>query len=104
MSSCALPRTFLNVSVEQAEYLCNLHCSHHHLDLCDVRDQPELQQHQHLQSRVDLGRWWRFIVLGDPTVRRFGIRDLDMYMLDRERDAVKQWEEDGGKQVGKTIS
>ena len=48
---------------------------------------------------MDLGRWWRFIVLGDPTVRRFGIRDLDMYMLDRERDAVREWEEDGGKQV-----
>ena len=47
---------------------------------------------------MDLGRWWRFIVLGDPTVRRFGIRDLDMYMLDRERDAVRQWEEDGSKQ------
>ena len=27
--------------VDQAEYLCKLHCSHHHLDLCDIRDQPE---------------------------------------------------------------
>ena len=48
---------------------------------------------------MDLGRWWRFIVLGDPTVRRFGIRDLDMFLLDRERDAVRAWEEDGTKQV-----
>ena len=52
---------------------------------------------------MDLGRWWRFIVLGDPTVRRFGIRDLDMYMLDRERDAVREWEEDGRKQVEKLL-
>ena len=42
-------------------------------------------------------------MLGDPTVRRFGIRDLDMYMLDRERDAVREWEEDGRKQVEKLL-
>ena len=57
------------------------------------------RQHQHLQTRVDLGRWWRFAVLGDPTVRRFGIRDLDMFLLDRERAAVREWEEEGTKQV-----
>ena len=39
------------------------------------------------------------MVLGDPTVRRFGIRDLDMFLLDRERDAVSVWEKDGTKQV-----
>ena len=32
------------------------------------------------------------MVLGDPTVRMFGIRDLDMYMLPREREAVTVWE------------
>ena len=32
------------------------------------------------------------MVLGDPTVRMFGVRDLDMYMLPREREAVTVWE------------
>ena len=32
------------------------------------------------------------MVLGDPTVKMFGIRDLDMYMLTREREAVRVWE------------
>ena len=77
---------------DQAQYLCQLHCQHHLLDLCDVRDVPELVKHQELDSRIHLGRWWRFMVLGDPTVKMFGIRDLDMYMLDRERDAVRVWE------------
>ena len=31
-------------------------------------------------------------MLGDPTVRMFGIRDLDMFMLPRERAAVASWE------------
>ena len=47
---------------------------------------------------MDLGRWWRFLVLGDPTVRMFGIRDLDMFMLTRERDAVARWEQEGHHQ------
>ena len=47
---------------------------------------------QKFETQVDLGRWWRFIVLGDPTVRMFGVRDLDMYMLPREREAVTVWE------------
>ena len=32
------------------------------------------------------------MVLGDPTVKMFGVRDLDMYMLTREREAVRVWE------------
>ena len=32
------------------------------------------------------------MVLGDPTVKMFGVRDLDMYMLAREREAVRVWE------------
>ena len=32
------------------------------------------------------------MVLGDPTVKMFGVRDLDMYMLPREREAVRVWE------------
>ena len=35
---------------------------------------------------------WRFLVLGDPTVRKFASRDLDSQISGRERDAVRQWE------------
>ena len=83
---------------DQAEFLCQLECDHPSLDLCDVRRIPELARHQELEDRVDLGRWWRFLVLGDPTVRMFGIRDLDMFMLTRERDAVARWEQEGRHQ------
>ena len=31
---------------DQAQYLCQLHCQHHLLDLCDVRTIPELVKHQ----------------------------------------------------------
>ena len=34
--------------------------------------------------------------LGDPTVRRFESRDVDAWILPRERAAVKQWEESPG--------
>ena len=89
-------RIYHNVTMgqaDQAQFLCNLQCRYHDLDLCDVRQQPELVSHQSLESRVDLGRWWRFIVMGDPTVSLFGVRDLDMFMTRRERDAVGVWEE-----------
>ena len=87
-------RIYHNVTsdqADQAEFLCSLQCGHQALDLCDIRDIPQLSQHQVLETRVDLGRWWRFVVLGDPTVKMFSIRDLDMYMLPRERDAVDTW-------------
>ena len=94
-------RIYHNVTsgqADQAEFLCQLECDHPSLDLCDVRRIPELARHQELEDRVDLGRWWRFLVLGDPTVRMFGIRDLDMFMLTRERDAVARWEQEGRHQ------
>ena len=34
-------------------------------------------------------------VLGDPTVRKFGSRDVDSWILPRERAAVADWEERG---------
>ena len=34
---------------------------------------------------------WRFLVLGDPTVFRFIVRDLDARLLPRERAAVDEW-------------
>ena len=94
-------RIYHNVTsaqADQAEFLCQLECDHPSLDLCDVRRIPELARHHVLEDKVDLGRWWRFLVLGDPTVRMFGIRDLDMFMLPRERDAVARWEQEGTHQ------
>ena len=82
---------------DQQEFLCKLQCSYSYLDLCDVREIPELAAHSDLEDSIDLGRAWRFIVLGDPTVKMFGVRDLDMYMLPREREAVRDWER-GGRQ------
>ena len=34
--------------------------------------------------------------MGDPTVRMFHVRDLDMYMLPREVDAMELWEGGNG--------
>jgi len=93
-------RIYHNVTSDQSDqqdFLCKLQCSYSYLDLCDVRQVPELVDHQDLETSIDLGRAWRFIVLGDPTVRMFGIRDLDMYMLPRERAAMTNWE-NGGRQ------
>ena len=33
--------------------------------------------------------------LGDPTVRKFVSRDLDAWILPREREAVREWENSG---------
>jgi hypothetical protein len=35
---------------------------------------------------------WRFLVLGDPTVEKFAVRDLDSRLSQRERMAVEEWE------------
>ena len=83
---------------DQADYLCNLTCTYPHLDLCDVRTIPSLAAHQDLESAVAIGRAWRFVVLGDPTVQRFGVRDLDSYLLQRERDVVTHWMDRNEKQ------
>ena len=31
--------------------------------------------------------------MGDPTVEKYGTRDLDGLLWQRERDAVQQWED-----------
>ena len=35
-------------------------------------------------------------MLGDPTVRKFASRDVDSWILPRERLAVLDWERDEG--------
>lgn len=87
-------RIYHNVTTNQADelaFLCKLYCDYSYLDLCDVRQTPSLADHADLEDTVDMGRAWRFVVLGDPTVRMFGVRDLDSYLLERERDVVRDW-------------
>ena len=50
-------RIYHNVTqdqADQAQYLCQLYCNHQILDLCDVRDIPELVKHQvkHLSVKI----------------------------------------------------
>ena len=89
--------------------LCGLYCSTGHVDLCDTRHIPGLGD---LNTQHPVGRLWRFQVtersfrldltasspqpLGDPTVRRFESRDVDAWILPRERAAVSQWEQSPG--------
>ena len=35
---------------------------------------------------------WRFLVMGDRTIEKFAIRDLDSSLTSRERAAVDEWE------------
>ena len=93
-------------------HLCKLYCSHQHVDTCDTRSLPS---EGNLNLRYPVGRMWRFQVrltrrsarqevastvslqpLGDPTVKRFLSRDMDSWILPRERAAVKQWEDNPG--------
>ena len=94
-------RIYHNVTTTQVDelaFLCNLHCTHSYLDLCDIRTVPALAAHKDLETTIDMGRAWRFVVLGDPTVRFFGVRDLDSFLLQRERDVVTEWVRKGDKQ------
>ena len=94
-------RIYHNVTTTQVDelaFLCNLHCTHSYLDLCDIRTVPALAAHKDLETTIDMGRAWRFVVLGDPTVRFFGVRDLDSFLLQRERDVVTEWMRKGDKQ------
>lgn len=75
-----------NVTVEDNEAfstLCHLYCHYEHVDLCDIRELPDV-------SDVN-GMFWRFQPLGDPTVAIFASRDTDSYLSEREVAAVHQW-------------
>ena len=87
-------RIYHNVTSEDTESLevfCELHCNYSFIDLCDTRDLPGIGD---LNSQFPVGRFWRFQVLGDPTVRKFASRDVDSWILPRERLAVLDWERD----------
>ena len=61
---------------------CSLYCKFPFIDFCDTRDLPGIGD---LNTKFPVGRFWRFQVLGDPTVSYFGSRDTDSYL----REAVK---------------
>jgi hypothetical protein len=88
-------RVYHNVTTEDTaawSRLCALYCTNPHVDLCDTRRLPTVGD---LNSHFPIGRFWRFQVVGDPTVELFGCRDVDSYLLPRERAAVHQWLERG---------
>lgn len=71
---------------QQKEWLCNITCSHPHVDFCDVTRLPDLGD-----IHAGTGTTWRFSVMGDPLVDNYIIRDSDAPILQREVDAVGQW-------------
>ena len=88
-------RVYHNVTTEDTaawSSLCALYCTNPHVDLCDTRRLPTVGD---LNRHFPIGRFWRFQVVGDPTVELFGCRDVDSYLLPRERAAVHQWLERG---------
>lgn len=72
--------------------MCKLYCNNPHVDLCDTRNLPSVGN---LNEDFSVGRFWRFQALGDPTVRMFGSRDVDSWILPRERAAVQDWQDNG---------
>ncbi|GAB6029477.1 hypothetical protein CHUAL_005231 [Chamberlinius hualienensis] len=67
--------------------LCEIVCKYPHLDECYVGDIND----QFSQIETKFGMLWRFLVLGDPSVDVFGVRDLDSPVYEREIDAVNDW-------------
>ena len=84
-------RIYTNVTPHDVVFpmMCQLYCDHDHVDICDTRNLPS---EGNLNSNYPVGRMWRFQALGDPTVRKFLSRDMDSWILPREREAVKEWE------------
>lgn len=77
-------------SSEQHGWACNLACNNSHLDFCDTSHIPDLGN-----VNTTWGSLWHFIVVGDPTVDRYIVRDSDSPILQREVDAVHEWIESG---------
>ena len=71
--------------------MCQLYCENNFVDLCDVTNLPSLGDLSHIN-----GMFWRFLPMGDPTVEKFISRDVDSWLLRREREAVREWEESQG--------
>ena len=88
-------RIYHNVSKSDGhlrQRMCRLYCDNDHVDLCDVRNLPS---EGNFYKRLPIGRFWRFLPLGDPTVRMFQSRDIDSYISEREVEAVRDWVNSG---------
>ncbi|CAG0889335.1 unnamed protein product [Darwinula stevensoni] len=73
---------------EQREWMCEIQCNNPHVDFCLVDRLPELGDVTSVQNQ---GRTWRFLPGMDPLVDIFLSRDTDSLVIDRERDAVREW-------------
>ena len=83
-------RIYHNVSGEEyqkvARLFCNVFCKYPHVDFCPISNLPLAPE-----KTADVGLFFRFRPIGDPTVRYFMSRDLDSFILEREVGAVHQW-------------
>ncbi|CAL4176491.1 unnamed protein product, partial [Meganyctiphanes norvegica] len=77
----------LNIHEEHhKEWLCHLACTNPHLDLCNIRNLTGLGDISNSKERI-----WRMVVMGDPLVKYYMVRDSDGPILQREVAAVQQW-------------
>jgi len=84
-------RVYHNITVKDEKnhkMLCNLTCKYEHLDLCNVFN---LHRAGNLFEKFPVGRFWRFSVIGDPTVHIWASRDIDSHILTREVHAVQEF-------------
>lgn len=77
-------------SKNQTQWACSLACNNPHLDFCDISNIPDFGNLSTVRKTVK-----RFIVVGDSTVNRYLVRDLDSPILQREVDAVNEWIDSG---------
>lgn len=76
-------RVYHNITGSKAKTLCGLYCQNKHIDFCNVTNH-KLKDVINTNKSFRNGMFWRFLPLGDPTVKNFFSRDLDAYILDRE--------------------
>ena len=116
-------KDYKSIYIKVLNRLCKLYCTFDHVDFCDTRYHNNkfflcivgfrvLPSSGNLNQDFPVGRFWRFQALGDPTVRlepfninncivwilkirKFASRDVDSWILPRERDAVNDWEDKG---------
>jgi len=74
-------------NVKGSADLCELICSYPEFDDCYVGDLE--RDFKDLPKKF--GMLWRFMVMGDPSVDIFAVRDLDSPVYQREVDAVNDW-------------
>ncbi|CAG0891388.1 unnamed protein product [Darwinula stevensoni] len=73
---------------EQRKWMCEIQCNHSHVDFCLVDRLPVLGD---VASTQEDGTTWRFLPGMDPLVDVFLSRDTDALVIDREREAVREW-------------